>query len=184
MRQRKKYSLKVSNLYEKNSLNSVGLSKAILNRYFAKAVEIILENMPEKETYLDSNPMPNKVPKLADINFKSVVELYFVNDAQIREINAKYRGVDKATDVVSLSYLQHEDFPQDNVAGEIFISVDTAKKQAEEDYGPLRDELLFLFVHGVLHIFGYDHETEEDRIEMFSLHEKITLNIANKGTQC
>ena len=179
MRLRNNYNLKVSNQYGKSADFGAGFSKSILNDYFARTLEVIAEEDAKKENEDNSSALRkrNNLPKSVAGEPRGVVELYFVNDAQIRKINAKYRDINKATDVVSLSYIQHEDFPQDNVAGEIFISVDTAIKQAEEDHHTLSDELLFLFVHGVLHIFGYDHETEKDRLEMFSLQEKIIASV-------
>ncbi len=102
------------------------------------------------------------------------VEVTLINDDEIRAINEKYRQIDKPTDVISLSYFEDIVFPDDNLIGEIFISVDTARKQAEERGQNLEDEIEFLFVHGLLHIFGYDHETEAEESMMFNLQKNIS----------
>ncbi len=106
------------------------------------------------------------------------IELSLVDDKTIRKINKKYRSKDVPTDVVSLSYIENApnrgvSFPVDDLIGEIFISVETAKKQADSDGRFLKDEVIFLFVHGLLHVFGFDHMKESDRKKMFGLQERI-----------
>ncbi|MFH0402572.1 rRNA maturation RNase YbeY [Streptococcus sp. A23] len=115
----------------------------------------------------------------------------FVDNARVHEVNLEYRGIDRPTDVVSLEYKPEneiffdeedllddpdlaemmEDF--DAYIGELFISIDKAREQAE-DYGHSFDrEMGFLAVHGFLHINGYDHYTPEEEAEMFGLQEEI-----------
>lgn len=100
--------------------------------------------------------------------------MYFIKDAKIRAINSKYRRINKPTDVISLSYLGKTDFPGENLLGEIYISLDTAGRQAQENGNSLKEEILFLFIHGLLHVFGYDHGNKTQKEEMFVLHEKIS----------
>ncbi|MDQ8760120.1 rRNA maturation RNase YbeY [Streptococcus ruminantium] len=115
----------------------------------------------------------------------------FVDDARVHEVNLKYRGIDRPTDVVSLEYKPEslivfneedlldnselaemmEDF--DAYIGELYISIDKAREQSE-DYGHSYErEMGFLAVHGFLHINGYDHYTPEEEAEMFGLQEEI-----------
>ena len=102
-----------------------------------------------------------------------ILNVVFVNDIYIKSLNKQYRKKDKSTDVLSFSYLNVPDFKDTYLIGEIYISVDTAKKQAE-DYGhDLQSELYKLFVHGFLHIFGYDHEKKEDYEIMEGLESEI-----------
>lgn len=115
-----------------------------------------------------------------DIEQYSELSITFVNNERIREINKEYRNKDKATDVISFAM---EDLGEGEIVpvgvdmprvlGDIIISVDKAKEQSE-DYGHsyLR-EVVFLAVHGFLHLLGYDHETEEEEKEMFSLQREI-----------
>lgn len=91
---------------------------------------------------------------------ESDVDLYLTDDEEIRELNRTYRNRDKATDVLSFPLKDQWDAS----LGEIIISVETADRQREGQ--PLSDELLQLFVHGLLHLMGYDHETEEESGKM------------------
>lgn len=115
----------------------------------------------------------------------------FVSNARSHELNLEYRDTDRPTDVISLEYkpeldiavdeedlLDHpelaemlEDF--DAYIGELFISVDKAREQAEEYGHSFEREMGFLAVHGFLHINGYDHYTPEEEAEMFELQEEI-----------
>lgn len=99
--------------------------------------------------------------------------LTLVSDREIHKLNKEYRGVDKPTDVLSFSYFGEERFPGDDVVGEIVISVPTARRQAKDHKKTLHQELQFLFLHGLLHVFGFDHITRGERKKMFDLQDKI-----------
>jgi probable rRNA maturation factor len=101
------------------------------------------------------------------------IHLVLVSDEEISFINSTYRGKKDATDVISLSYLDEDVYPKDNLIGEVLISVETARRQAKEHKKTLAQELRFLFLHGLLHIFGFDHKTGKDRLEMFEVQDKI-----------
>lgn len=91
----------------------------------------------------------------------------FCDNAKIQEINRIHRGIDKATDVLS--------FPMDDedLLGDIIISIPKAKQQAE-DYGhSFERELFFLAIHGFLHLLGYDHQTPAEEETMFAKQELI-----------
>lgn len=111
-----------------------------------------------------------------DYNCKVEVSLLLTSDEIIKELNNQYRNKDKPTDVLS--------FPMEDklMLGDIAISIDTAKKQAEEREIALEREVAFLFIHGLLHLLGYDHETSiEDEKEMFELQENILKDLVDKG---
>lgn len=91
----------------------------------------------------------------------------FISDDQMQELNKKYRGKDKTTDVLSFSYL---DDKEAETVGDVVISLDQAKRQAENG---LKEELAMLLTHGVLHVLGYDHETDADAANMFPIQDKI-----------
>ncbi len=108
------------------------------------------------------------------------IQCTITNDQDIQVLNSTYRGIDKSTDVLSFSYYQYyrkqNQFKTgqiDNLVGEIIISADTAKRQAKEHHKTLKQELQFLFVHGLLHIFDYDHEEVSERKIMFDLQDQI-----------
>ena len=109
----------------------------------------------------------------------------FVSSERIREINRDFRTIDKVTDVISFA-LDDEDEDMDPIKnfmasdenfvtsiGDIIISVDRAKEQAEEYGHSLERELGFLALHGFLHLNGYDHQTEEEEKEMTDLQTEI-----------
>lgn len=91
--------------------------------------------------------------------------LSFIDDATIRGLNREYRGKDAATDVLSFSYgaaaAGHAD-PEEDIEGEILISLDTARRQAEAADHDLRQEVSVLVIHGLYHILGMDHEDDAE----------------------
>lgn len=102
------------------------------------------------------------------------IHLVLTGDDEIAFLNAIYRGKEKPTDVISLSYFDELNFPgEHNLVGEIMISVDTARKQAKSRGHSLARELKFLFAHGLLHLFGYDHKSPAEKKAMFALQDKI-----------
>ncbi|MEK3791922.1 rRNA maturation RNase YbeY [Paenibacillus sp. FSL R7-0204] len=121
------------------------------------------------------------------------VDLTFVNNERIHELNLEYRGIDRPTDVLSFAMneagedeleikydLADEDEELEevpNVLGDIIISVTRAQEQAEEYGHSLERELGFLFVHGFLHLLGYDHQEPEAEAEMMSKQEKALAQV-------
>lgn len=88
------------------------------------------------------------------------IELILCDDEYIKELNRAHRGIDKATDVLSFPL---EPMPHAPL-GTIIISVDTAKRAASEFGHSLEEELQLLFIHGALHLLGYDHECDEGQM--------------------
>lgn len=115
----------------------------------------------------------------------------FVTNERSHELNLKYRDTNRPTDVISLEYKPESSlsFDEEDLAddpdlaevltefdayiGELFISVDKAREQAQEYGHSFEREMGFLAVHGFLHINGYDHYTPQEEKEMFSLQEEI-----------
>ncbi len=95
------------------------------------------------------------------------VSITFCDNERIQQINKAFRGIDRATDVLS--------FPMedDTLLGDIVISIPKAQEQALEYGHSFERELFFLALHGFLHLLGYDHETEEDEKVMFVKQEQI-----------
>ncbi len=101
------------------------------------------------------------------------IELTTCGDEEIRRINREFRGIDRPTDVLSFPMLEFE-MPKVYVSlGSNIISVDTARRQAEEYGHSLKRELCFLCAHSALHLLGYDHETEDERGEMEAKQREI-----------
>lgn len=116
------------------------------------------------------------------------VSLTFTNDEEIHQLNLEYRGIDRPTDVLSFAMQEDgkdelgiifevdsedETDPISGMLGDIIISVDTAKAQSEEYGHSLEREIGFLFVHGFLHLIGYDHQDDRSEAEMTAKQEAI-----------
>lgn len=97
-----------------------------------------------------------------------------VDDAAIHALNRDYRGKDRPTDVLAFAMEEGEPTPAPRgakgqparVLGDVIVSIDTAGKQARKRRRPLLDEVTMLLAHGLLHLLGYDHETDEEEREM------------------
>ena len=115
-----------------------------------KAASIAGRELKIKKTYLSS--------------------LGLVNEGEIKRLNRKYRKKDKITDVLSFT-------GEDNYLGEIIICIPAAKKQAKKFRHSLHCELQFLFIHGLLHLLGFEHKTKKDRQKMEKLQDKIMAGL-------
>ena len=105
-----------------------------------------------------------------DASFSIII----VDNEKIHEINKTYRGIDRPTDVISFALEEDENYEvKERLLGDIYISIDKVYEQAKEYEHSVKRELFFLVTHGFLHLLGYDHMTEEEEKEMFSLQEKI-----------
>ncbi|MDC0456548.1 rRNA maturation RNase YbeY [Alphaproteobacteria bacterium] len=109
-----------------------------------------------------------------------LISLLFSGDGQVTELNKYYRNINKPTNVLS--------FPSKQISikskiflGDIVFSSQTIIEEAKRDNKNLEDHLIHLFIHGVLHLLGYEHETEDDAFIMESLEIKVlnNLNIDN-----
>ena len=105
----------------------------------------------------------------------AVFNIIFVSNDKIHELNRDYRGVDRVTDVISFALEDGENLkdPVIRVLGDVYIAIDVAYDQALV-YGHSRlREVCFLATHGILHLLGYDHMTEEDEKIMFDKQKEI-----------
>lgn len=154
-------------------------------------IELIDETGQVSEALLNqTKELLEHAARYMDTQDKEMV-VTFVDNARSHELNRLHRGVDRPTDVISLEYkpeteilFDEEDLAEDpdlmslmaefdSYIGELFISIDKAKEQAEEYGHSYEREMGFLTVHGFLHINGYDHQTIEEEAEMFGLQEEI-----------
>ena len=118
----------------------------------------------------------------ADGHLEGLVNLVFCDDDTIQQLNKQYRHKDKVTDVLTFTYYEGETQP-DELLGEVVISVPQTKRQApDQEWDDFADfslaaafemELYKLFIHGLLHMRGYDHEVDEDYRVMKLLEDKI-----------
>ncbi len=96
------------------------------------------------------------------------VSVGIIEDRKMREINLRYRKINQTTDVLSFESSRKEK-EDDKFLGEILINYKQIKRQAEEFKKEYEEELIFIFIHGMLHLIGYTDKTEKDRLEMINL---------------
>lgn len=107
---------------------------------------------------------------------KVCFNVIFVDNDYIHELNKNYRNIDRVTDVITFALEDEKDIVEPNgvrMLGDIYISIDKAKSQAEEYGHSLLRELSFLAVHGFYHLLGYDHMNEEEEVIMFQKQEEV-----------
>ncbi len=144
------------------------------NEAYEKIVENVLYKCFEEEGLLDS---------------KLMITVTFTTPEEIKKINIKYRNIDKATDVLSFPMFEKEeldrkienkDFLFEDMLGDIIISIEKVKEQAEEYGHSFERELSYMLVHGFYHLMGYDHIKEEDKKVMRPKEEKILNDLKIK----
>lgn len=140
-------------------------------------LKIYFENNQEKENVTYKLKMLIRQAVNATLEYENVeddceVSITFCDDEKIRELNKKFRNIDKATDVLSFPLFDEDGLDgfvpeMECMLGDIVISLERARAQAEEFGHSYEREAAFLAVHSVLHLLGYDHETgEEDELDM------------------
>lgn len=114
---------------------------------------------------------------IKDSHASSEVAVIFIDEAKSLELNQTYRNKDYVADVLSFGNKAEQELEDQTIndLGDVFVCYPKAKKQAEEYEHSLTRELSFLFLHGLLHNLGYDHEIKEDEKVMFGL-QKTILN--------
>ena len=118
-----------------------------------------------------------------DENLDNIIfNVIIIDNDRIREINKEYRGIDRETDVISFALEDDKTMHLDEirVLGDIYISLDKVKSQAEEYGHSFKRELSFLAIHGFYHLLGYDHMKPEDEKIMFKKQEEALLKYGIK----
>lgn len=105
------------------------------------------------------NILLKKLLKKVPLN-KTEVNLLLVNNKQIKNYNKKYFNSNSSTDVISFSMLENDIMPNNNVIGDIIISLETVKKNSLIYKTTFKEELFLVVIHGLLHILGYEHKDE------------------------
>lgn len=130
---------------------------------------------------------------LANPGLNVQVDVLVCDDQIVKELNSKYRGINKKTDVLSFSFKHHGHFyghPDDapipleqtefllppnelEDLGEVIVSLPQARRQARDKGRSLDDEVSLLLIHGVLHLLGHDHEERSEELAMQSLQDAV-----------
>lgn len=134
-----------------------------------------------------NNLVNSKIDELKDVenvinlamnkeNIDALISIIIVDNEYIHKINKEYRNIDRETDVISFA-LEDDDslvLPDGvRVLGDIYISIDKAREQAEAYGHSLKREICFLAVHGFYHLLGYDHMNKKDETIMFKKQEEV-----------
>ncbi len=127
----------------------------------------------KKLSVLLEKSLPKEKNKLLN---NSGFTLLITNDAEIKRLNSKFRKINKSTDVLSFQLAKNEQI-KNKYLGDIVISVKKAIKQAKEKHFPVETELLMLLIHGYLHLLGHDHYSKSTAKQMFSLQNKMLLEL-------
>ena len=141
------------------------------NKEYLEIIDIVL-----KECY--------KVEKLENSNL--TVQITLTTPENIRKLNKEYRNIDKETDVLSFPMFEKEeidlkvknqDFPNEDILGDMVISIPRVEEQAKEYGHSFKRELSYMVVHSFYHLMGYDHMEEDEKKEMRAAEEKILLSL-------
>ena len=158
---------------EINKIGKIRLSesKTTLKNQAKKIIDILLQ-MPQIQ---ENSPIFKH--DFSTLTF----ELTFCNDPTIKEINATYRNKDKTTDVITFALFADDEnsivIDKTIELGEIIISVDTLVKQAQENNNDIKTELYTLITHGILHLLGFDHQTQKDYDFVVGIQEAVIKNL-------
>ena len=137
------------------------------NQEYEETIKKVIEKCYKEENLLES---------------KLIITITLTNNENIKIINKEYRNIDRATDVLSFPMFEKEeldkkirnkDFLHEDILGDIIISVEKVREQAEEYGHSFERELSYMVVHGFYHLMGYDHMEEEEKVEMRKKEDKI-----------
>jgi probable rRNA maturation factor len=116
---------------------------------------------------------------LNDHAYTGEVSLVLTDDTTIRRLNQRYRGIDRPTDVLSFDLSD-----DDGRTGEIYVALPTAERQANMRGIPVVEEIYRLSIHGLLHLTGYDDQTEEENVEMVRETERYLSHLIGLVKEC
>lgn len=111
-----------------------------------------------------------KVLKILEAAKDSELSVSFIDDLRMRELNRDYRNIDRTTDVLSFP---QEEGPGETLLGDIIISTETSLRNSKRYGVTHEEEIVKLLVHGLLHLFGYDHKKKKEREEMREKEKEI-----------
>ena len=161
-------------------------SHRIWNNTIFSVEAIIDETLWDRQLIIDFQKTLNKIfneiyknSDLINTNKLNSVSVLFAGDKKIIELNSRYRKINLPTNVLSFpSFIERN---KEIFLGDIIFSAETIFKEAKRDKKSYNNHLIHLFIHGILHLLGYDHQTEVNAKIMESLEIKIlkTLNIDN-----
>jgi probable rRNA maturation factor len=148
-------------------------------------MDIFIDNL-QKNQVLDLSALRQVARRILEFRKcpdRCELSIVLVDDQEIRRLNREYRGIDRSTDVLSFAQQENidpqlvqphsEDAAFPLVLGDVILSIETAQKQAQERRKSFEAELYFLLIHGILHLLGYDHQTDDDAHVMKQLEQDV-----------
>lgn len=141
-------------------------------------LEILIDNRQSK-IKLEDNIIPliekaiETVLKLEGKDLNYEISISFVDNNEIRQLNKEYRNVDRETDVLSFPMEEGDKIMSMNILGDIVISLEKALEQSIEYKHSITREIIYLTVHSMFHLLGYDHMTEDDKLIMRNKEKEI-----------
>lgn len=161
----------IFNVFEENEIQTKEIKKEVLNKEIKKEIKNKVKNII------------NEAIKEEGLDKKNIyVNIEAVTKEEIRDLNNRYRGIDKSTDVLSFPIFEINELEDiregkskinELEIGDIFLCLDVIKTQSIEYKTGIKRELLYMITHGVLHLLGYDHIDENDKKIMRVKEEKI-----------
>ncbi|WP_099203136.1 rRNA maturation RNase YbeY [Miniphocaeibacter massiliensis] len=146
-------------------------------------MEVLFDNRQDKYKISEDLKLKiantiNETIKVENYNNNIEISVSFVTNEEIKSINKKYRGKDEITDVLSFPMEFNFEIEDVNeILGDIIISVERAKEQSLEFSHSFEREILYLVIHSMFHLYGYDHLNEDDKIIMRSKEKEVIRNI-------
>lgn len=143
-----------------------------------KGVKLLIDQRTEGEK-LDEKYFPTLTKALETtletLGIEGGFEVSFsvVDEEEIQDLNRDYRGVDAVTDVLSFPLFSRDEIGNEGILGDIVICSQRAKDQAREFGHSYEREIVYLSVHSLLHLLGYDHEEEDEKLEMRTLEKEV-----------
>lgn len=141
-------------------------------------MEILIDN--QNESIKISQEMEDKISSALATGLDHLgygndyeISITIVDAKEIRQLNNQYRGVDKETDVLSFPLYEKDQIPQAGMLGDIVISSNRVRQQAEKFGHSQEREFIYLTIHSLLHLLGYDHIEDDERLEMRTKEKEI-----------
>lgn len=154
-------------------------------------MDIFIDNLQDKQ-HVDLSALQQIAKRILEFQQcpdRCELSIALVDDREIQRLNREYRGIDRSTDVLSFAQQENSDpqlvqprsdeptFPL--ILGDVILSVETTQQQASEQGKPFEAELYFLLIHGILHLLGYDHQTDDDARVMKLLEQEVLQELEN-----
>lgn len=151
-------------------------------------MNICIENQTLKKIPVDSAKIKLSVKKALRVCGKKLsdpyeVSIVFLSRDEIRSMNSDYRGIDRATDIISFAFQDGEGVGfTPFLLGDMFICPEIVEKHSVKYHSTYSREMLFVIIHGMLHLLGFNHDTLSERREMRMLEDRIMIELDKNWT--